>query len=84
MPKEKKEKMNITGHILVPKHTKISEDEVRKLLEKYNIGLKQLPRIVKKDPALEALDVKPGDVIKIERQSPTVGKTFFYRVVVNG
>ena len=44
----------------------------------------QLPKIYKKDPALRESDVKPGDIIEIERNSPTANKTKFYRVVVDG
>jgi DNA-directed RNA polymerase subunit H len=74
---------DISKHILVPKHSKLSGEDVKKVLEKYNISLKQLPRIIKSDPALIGLDAMPGDVIKIERDSPTVGKVAFYRVVIN-
>lgn len=77
------EKYDISKHILVPKHTKLNEADVKKLLEKYNVNLKQLPRIIKNDPAIQHLDVKVGDVIRIERDSPTVGKVDFYRVVTN-
>lgn len=73
----------VTKHVLVPKHTKLSEREKKQLLEKYNITVKQLPRISKKDPAIQHLDVKPGDVIKIHRESKTAGKTEFYRSVAN-
>ncbi|RME55346.1 DNA-directed RNA polymerase subunit H [Candidatus Woesearchaeota archaeon] len=78
-----KEKLDISKHILVPKHTKLSDEEVKSLLEEYNISLKQLPKILKNDPAISDLGAKPGDVIKIERHSPTVGKTYYYRVVSN-
>lgn len=77
------EKFDIQEHKRIPKHTKIGEEEILKLLEQYNISLKQLPKILKTDPALRALDAKPGDVIKIERVSPTVGKVNFFRVVIN-
>ena len=76
------EKFDIQEHKLIPKHIKLGEEEILKLLEQYNISLKQLPKILKSDPALKALDAKPGDVIKIERESPTVGKVNFYRVVI--
>lgn len=76
-------KNDVREHVLVPKHTKMSEQEVQKLLEKYNITLKQLPRIQRNDPAIQDLDAKPGDIIRIERKSQTVGDVDFYRMVSN-
>ncbi|MBU2589629.1 MAG: DNA-directed RNA polymerase subunit H [Nanoarchaeota archaeon] len=76
------EEINITKHIFVPKHTKLTEEEKEKILEEYNISLSQLPKISKNDPAIKELEVKKGDLIKIERKSPTIGKSIFYRVVV--
>ncbi len=77
------EKEKIT-HILVPIHTKISEKEKAELLKKYNIKLKDLPKIQITDPAIQHLDVKEGDVIKISRKSRTSGESFYYRGVVSG
>ncbi|MBU2637428.1 MAG: DNA-directed RNA polymerase subunit H [Nanoarchaeota archaeon] len=77
------EKFEIQMHKLVPKHTKLSEEEAQKILEQFNIALRQLPKIAKSDQAIKDFDAKPGDVIKIERISPIVGKTNFYRVVIN-
>ncbi len=71
-------------HILIPKHTKLSEKEKTAVLEKYHITFTELPSILKNDPALAGMDVEEGDVIKIERTSPTAGKTIFYRGVING
>lgn len=76
-------KIDVAKHILVPKHTKLSEEEAKKVLEKFNVGKRQLPMIRPLDPALRGMDAKPGDVIKIERESPTAGKSEFYRVVIN-
>lgn len=76
--------LKINNHCLVPKHSKISEEEKTKLFEKYNISVKQLPKIFKTDSAIAELNPKIGDIIVIERNSPIVGKTYFYRVVVNG
>lgn len=67
-------------HILQPKHTKLKPEEVKKLLEKYNISVSQLPKIKSEDPALTE-PVAPGDVIKIERKEGDKIKTYF-RVVV--
>ena len=66
-------------HILQPKHTKLKSDEVKQLLEKYNVSLSQLPKIKSTDPAAHEGCV-PGDVLKIERKAE--GETHvYYRVV---
>ena len=74
----------VTDHVLVPKHTKLSEKEAEALLKRLNVTREQLPKILKKDPAIKHLDVSVGDIIKIVRQSPTAGKIEYYRCVVNG
>jgi len=76
-------KFEVAKHVLVPKHTKVSEKEKKELLEKYAIDLENLPRIQPTDAAIQHLDVKEGDIIKIERASPTAGETVFYRRVVS-
>lgn len=74
----------VNMHELVPKHTKLKDSEKNKVLEKYNVSANALPRISKDDPAIEKLNVTPGDVIKIERESQTAGVSIYYRVVVEG
>lgn len=74
----------ITKHILVPEHIKLSDEEIKKVLEQYNISKKQLPKILKNDAAIKHLNPKVGDVIKIIRNSEAQGKIEFFRVVVNG
>ena len=76
------EEIDITKHEFVPKHIKLSEEEAEGILKKFNISKKQLPRILKEDPAISKLDVKKGDVIKIIRKSPTTQESEFYRVVI--
>jgi DNA-directed RNA polymerase subunit H len=77
-------KFDVTKHILVPKHSKLSERELKELMEKYNLSLKELPKILISDPAIEELSMKEGDVVKVSRNSPTAGATVFYRRVVKG
>ena len=76
-------KFEVTKHILVPKHVVVSEKEKKVLFEKYNITLRELPKILTTDPALKSLKVKAGDIIKIIRTSPTAGETMYYRGVIN-
>ena len=78
----KRKQAIIKEHILIPKHIKLSEKEKQELLEKYHISLTELPKINKDDPAISKLNIKAGDVIKILRNSPTIGKSIFYRVVI--
>ena len=77
-----KKEFNVADHILVPKHIKMSEEEVKDLFAKYNISSKQMPAISIKDPAIKNMDVKAGDVIKILRIG-SVGKSVYYRTVRN-
>jgi len=78
-----KKKFKVDKHILIPKHSKLSGSQKEKLLEKYNISMKELPRILKTDSAITSLDSRPGDVIKIVRKSQTASEAVFYRVVVD-
>lgn len=66
-------------HILQPKHTKLKPEEVKTLVEKYNIALSQLPKIKNDDPGLPTGCV-PGEVIRIERKGE-VESTGYFRVV---
>jgi DNA-directed RNA polymerase subunit H (RpoH/RPB5) len=75
--------LDVSKHVLVPKHVKLSDKEKKDLFEKYVADLRDLPRIYKDDPALSSLDVKEGDVIRISRRSMTAGEALFYRRVVN-
>ena len=77
-----KTEIDITKHILIPKHTKLSDKERQELFEKYGISMRELPKIVKDDPAIASLDLKHGDVIRIIRKSPTAGESIFYRAVI--
>lgn len=74
--------VDVSKHILVPKHTKLSDKAKKELLETYKITLEELPRIYIKDPALENMDLTTDDVIMVERPSSTAKVSKFYRRVV--
>jgi len=76
-------KLDVTKHVLVPNHTKISQKAKEALLKKYNVSVIDLPRINKLDPAIKGLGVKMGDVIKIKRNSPTAKTHIFFKVVTD-
>ena len=68
-----------TMHALQPKHSKLKSDEVKQILEKYNISVSQLPKIKATDPALP-LGCVIGDVIEVERKFRDKVRVYF-RVV---
>lgn len=75
--------MDLQAHMLVPRHSVASEAEVAKMLEQYGITVEKLPNIFLDDPALAGIETRPGDVIKIERNSPVTKKIeFYYRKVI--
>jgi len=68
-------------HFLIPKHELLKEDEMKKVLEKYDVTKDQLPKIRSDDPAIQHLEVKKGDVIRIMRKEDHIENTY-YRIVV--
>ena len=81
--KEKQEKeIDIFQSNLVPRHELLNQEEKSELLKKYNISLKQLPRIKGDDSAVKLLSAKHGDIVKIIRRSYVAGEYNYYRVVV--
>ena len=69
-------------HVDVPKHEIMTRKEAEEVLEKYHCKATDLPLIFVNDPAIVAIGVKPGDMIKITRKSATAGESFYYRYVV--
>ena len=84
MSVEKKKELVITDHIYQPKHEIVPRKDAEEVLKRYNTKPSQLPYILIEDKGLEGLDVRPGDIIKITRKSPTAGESVYYRYVVEG
>ncbi len=76
------EKLDVSNHKLVPSHEKCSETEKKAVLKMYNIEIKDLPKISINDAAIVDMNLQPGDLVKITRDSPTAGNSIFYRVVI--
>lgn len=79
----KRLQFNILKHVLVPKHIVISEEEQKRVMKRFNISDKtEFPDISRFDPVAQAIGVRPGDVVKIERPSKTAIISEYYRVCV--
>jgi len=73
-----------SAHRDVPKHEIVPKEEVEGILKKNNATFEQLPYILTTDPVVLELQGKPGDLIKITRESRTAGSSVYYRLVVEG
>ena len=78
----KKNPVLVPDHVYVPKHEIMTKKEAQKVLDEFNCKPTELPLIFVNDPAIMGLGVKPGDMIKITRNSPTAGESLYYRYVV--
>ena len=77
-----KTKFDVTKHMLVPKHVKLSDKEKKQLFDQYRISINELPKISAQDPAVKQFGLKSSDVVKIIRKSKTAGESVYYRGVV--
>ena len=68
----------------MPRHRRLEPEQAAEKLAKLNIEPEQLPKILKTDPAVQALgdDIATGDVIEIERTDERAGFNLAYRKVV--
>jgi len=73
--------VDVSQHELVPEHTVVDDEALDAVLEEYNIGRTDLPKIKRADPALPD-DAEIGDVVKIVRDSRTTDRAVTYRLVV--
>jgi len=78
---EPAKKFDIIQHILVPKHTILSDEDAKQVLEKFNISPAQLPAIKTSDPIAKVLNAEAGKIIRVERKTQTENITY-YRIVV--
>lgn len=74
---------NPTKHQLVPRHIKLSSEEVSNIMDTYLIkGKIQMPYILHNDVIAKWLGLKQGDIVKIERINENSGVSYYYRVCI--
>ena len=76
--------INITKHVLVPKHEIISDENIiNDIVKQYNLRSRhQLPLILKTDPIARYFGMRPGQLAKITRISPSAAEYISYRCCV--
>lgn len=75
---------DVMKHDLVPRHELLTDAEMRTVLEKYNVNVEKLPKILSSDPVARAMRARAGQIIKIKRKSQTAGVAIAYRYVIEG
>jgi DNA-directed RNA polymerase subunit H len=75
-------KIKLQDHILVPKHEILTEEEAEELLKTLGVSREQLPKIKADDPIAKEIGAKPGNIVRIIRESRTAGKSIAYRLVI--
>jgi DNA-directed RNA polymerase subunit H (RpoH/RPB5) len=79
----KRLQFNILEHSLVPKVSIMNETDVEQMKKQYVIeNLKQLPELSRYDPQALAICIRPGQVCKFLRNSPTSLETPYYRLCI--
>jgi DNA-directed RNA polymerase I, II, and III subunit RPABC1 len=73
--------VNITKHVLKPKHHVLTDQEKQKLLQQYSIDEKQLPRLLKKDAIAKYYGLEKGQVVKVTYDDEIIESHFTYRCV---
>jgi DNA-directed RNA polymerase subunit H len=75
-------KFDVLKHEYVPRHEVLSDEEIEEVLDEYDIQREQLPRILNTDPGALSVRARPGDVVKVTRESETAGVATAYRLCV--
>ena len=75
---------NVAAHSLVSKHEPIrDEKEIEQIMKMHNARSKlQLPLIYNTDPMACYLALKPGELVRITRHSPSAGEYYSYRYCI--
>ena len=71
--------VNKIDHIFVPKHIPLSKDEQDQIRKEYGFKRIEIGIIKQSDPIARYYNLKPGEIISIERTSKNSGIAVYYR-----
>lgn len=72
---------NPARHHLVPSHAKVAKAAEQSILSRYKLQNRfQLPLILQGDAMARYLGLQHGDLVRVDRPSPTAGSAVIYRV----
>ncbi len=69
---------------MIPKHELLTKEEAAQVVARSNSLHSQFPYILSTDAIAKEIGAKPGDFVRITRQSETAGTSTYYRYVVEG
>ncbi|KAE9466008.1 hypothetical protein C3L33_02084, partial [Rhododendron williamsianum] len=72
---------NITKHVLMPKFEILTVGEKQKLLKKYNVEDKQMPRMPENDAISKYYGLEKGQVVKVTHNGALTDSLVSYRCV---
>lgn len=73
--------VNITKHVLKPKHEVLTAEEKAKLLKEYNVEDSQLPRMLETDAVARYYGLGKGTVVKVTYDNELTGNHVTYRCI---
>ena len=74
---------NVLDHELCPKMEVVSPADMETIKTQLNISnFRQLPEISRYDPMAMAFMLRPGNVAKFQRKSPTAQIAYYYRICI--
>lgn len=74
--------VNITKHVLKPRHDILTENEKQKLLKKFNVEDSQLPRMLETDAVARYYGLRRGQVVKVTYDGELTRSHVSYRCVM--
>lgn len=74
--------INISKHSFVPKHTILTDEEIKNVCTHYNITPKNLHKILQQDPMAKFIGLRPGQIVRTYSNNPITGISEIYKLCI--